>query len=170
MNLSKAGVITPIYASLALGLPLVSHIQEKKFKLLFLDIGLVKRATKLDIELLLNDDLMLINRGALTEQFVGQELLAYQDSLEEPQLYYWSRDKKGSSAEVDYLLNIGPQIIPIEVKSGKTGRLKSLQIVLEEKNLPLGLRISAKKLQGEGNILSIPFYMISQIARLVAEP
>ncbi len=167
-SLSKAGVITPIYASLAAGLPLISHVQEKKFKLLFLDIGLLKRASRLDIDLLLNPALMLNNRGALTEQFVGQELLAYQDPYDEAQLYYWCRDKKGSSAEVDYLSHVDSQIIPIEVKSGKTGRLKSLQILLQEKSLPLGIRISTKKLQRQGNILSIPFYMIAEIARLVS--
>lgn len=166
-KLSKAGVITPIYASTAAGLPLISHVQDKKFKLLFLDIGLLKRATKLDIDVLLDDTLILNNRGALTEQFVGQELLAYQDPYEEPQLYYWSRDKKGSQAEVDYLISVGAQIVPIEVKSGKTGRLKSLQQLLQERNLPLGIRISAKKLERENNILSIPFYMISQLERLI---
>ena len=74
--------------------------------LLFLDVGLVKRATKLDIELLFSKDLMLLNRGALAEQFVGQELLSYQDPYDEPSLFYWERDKKNSTAEVDYLINV----------------------------------------------------------------
>lgn len=167
-DLSKAGVIFPIYSTTAAGLPLVAHIQEKKFKLLFLDIGLLKRATKLDMELLLADDLMLVNQGSFTEQFVGQELLAYQDPYDEPQLYFWSRDKKNSMAEVDYLFNINSTIVPIEVKSGKTGSLKSLHILMEEKKLPIGIRISSKKLNKHDNILSIPFYMIDQISRLIS--
>lgn len=167
-DLSKAGVIHPIYSTSASGLPLNTYVQEKKFKLLFLDIGLLKRATKLDMDVLMAKDLLLLNRGAMAEQFVGQELLAYQDPYEEPQLYYWSRDKKNSQAEVDYLINVGSSIVPIEVKAGKTGRLKSLQLLLEETHLPVGLRISEKKLRKENNILSIPLYMIFELPRLMA--
>lgn len=166
-HLSKAGVIFPIYATTAAGLPLISHTNEKKFKLLFLDMGLLKRTAKLDIELLFTEDLMLLNRGAMSEQFVGQELLAYQDPYDEPQLYYWSRDKKNSMAEVDYILNVDANIIPIEVKAGKTGRLKSLHMLMAEKDLPIGVRISAKPLSCHDNILSLPFYMISQLPRLL---
>jgi predicted AAA+ superfamily ATPase len=167
--LNKAGVISQVYATSAAGLPLITHAKENKFKLLFLDIGLLKRATKLDIDLLLQDDLTLINQGVLTEQFVGQELLAYQEAYDEPQLYYWAREQKSSNAEVDYLTTVGSRIVPIEVKSGKTGRLKSLHLLLQERNLPIGIRISAPKLQLNNNILSIPFYMIDQLPRLVDE-
>lgn len=121
-DLNMAGVIASIYSTSAAGLPLITHINEKKFKLLFLDIGLLKRASRLDIELLFTEDLLLLNRGALAEQFVGQELLAHQDPHDQSHLYYWSRDEKGSTAEVDYVINIDSKIIPIEVKSGKTGQ------------------------------------------------
>jgi uncharacterized protein len=166
--LNKAGVIFSIHATTAAGLPLITHVNEKKFKVLFLDIGLLKRATKLDIDLLLQHDLMLLNRGAMSEQFVGQELLAYQDPYDEPHLYYWMRDKKSSMAEVDYLINVNASIIPIEVKAGKTGTLKSLHLLMQEKNLPLGVRISEKQLSQHENILSIPLYMIDQLPRLLA--
>ncbi len=165
--LNKAGVISPIYTTSAAGLPLNIHINDKKFKLLFLDVGLLKRATKLDIDLLFTENLLLLNQGAIAEQFVGQELLAYQDPYEEPELFFWARDKKSSHAEVDYLININSQILPIEVKSGKTGSLKSLHLLMQERKLPLGIRISAKTLNLHGNILSIPFYMINQLKRLV---
>ncbi|MDQ2993650.1 MAG: ATP-binding protein [Pseudomonadota bacterium] len=168
-DLSKAGVISPIYSTSASGLPLVTHTNEKKFKLLFLDIGILKRATRLDMELLFAEDLMLLNRGAIAEQFVGQELLAYQNPHDQPHLYYWSRDEKSSQAEVDYIINIDSKIVPIEVKSGKTGSLKSLHIFLEEKNCPLGVRISAKELSRHQNIISIPLFMINQLERLIAE-
>ncbi len=168
-DLNKAGVISSIYSTSAVGLPLLTHINEKKFKLLFLDIGILKRATRLDMELLFSEDLMLLNRGALAEQFVGQELLAYQDPHDQPHLYYWSREEKGSTAEVDYVINIDSKIIPIEVKSGKTGSLKSLHLFLKEKELPLGVRISAKELSKHQNILSIPLYMIYQLPRLIDE-
>lgn len=167
-GLAKAGVIFPVNATSASGLPLLTHVNEKYFKLLFLDVGLLKRATKLDVDLLLNEDLLLLNRGAIAEQFVGQELLAYQEPNDEPQLYYWTRSAKNSTAEVDYVININSKIVPIEVKAGKTGSLRSLQLLIKEKKLPLGVRISARELNLHGNILSIPFYLIDQLPRLIA--
>ena len=167
LDLKKAGVIFPIYSTSASGLPLLTHLNEKRFKLLFLDVGLMKRAAKLDIDLLFTQDLMLLDRGAIAEQFVGQELLAYQDPLDEPQLYYWSREDKNSTAEVDYVLNFDSTIAAIEVKAGKTGTLRSLHLLMKEKKLPIGVRISTLKLQMNDNILSVPFYLISQLERLL---
>ena len=166
-DLKKAGVIFPVYSTAASGLPLLTYLNEKRFKLLFLDVGLMKRATKLDLELLFSEDLMLLNRGAIAEQFVGQELLAYQDPFDEPQLYYWSREDKSSTAEVDYVLNFDSRIVPIEVKAGKTGSLKSLHLLMQEKGFSLGLRLSTQKLQMNEQILSVPFYLISQLARFI---
>lgn len=167
LDLKKSGVIFPVYSTSASGLPLLTHLNEKRFKLLFLDVGLMKRAAKLDIDLLFTQDLMLLDKGAIAEQFVGQELLAYQDPLDEPQLYYWTREDKSSTAEVDYVLNFDSTITPIEVKAGKTGTLKSLHLLMKEKKLPIGVRISTQKLQKNENILSIPFYLISQLNRLL---
>lgn len=167
LDLKKAGVIFPIYSTAAAGLPLLTHLNEKRFKLLFLDVGLMKRAAKLDIDLLFTQDLMLLDRGAIAEQFVGQELLAYQDPFDEPQLYYWSREDKNSAAEVDYVLNFDSTITGIEVKAGKTGTLRSLHLLMKEKELPTGVRISTLKLQMNDNILSVPFYLISQLKRLL---
>ena len=127
----------------------------------------MKRAAKLDIDILFTQDLMLLDRGAIAEQFVGQELLAYQDPFDEPQLYYWSREDKSSTAEVDYVLNVDSLITPIEVKAGKTGTLRSLHLMMKEKDLPTGVRISTLKLQVNDNILSVPFYLISQLKRLL---
>ena len=75
----------------------------------------------------------------------------------------------GSDAEVDYVIEVGPNIIPIEVKSGAEGRLRSLKQFMEEKKSILGLRISQAPLAFEGNILSVPFYMIREIPRLVLD-
>ena len=96
-----------------------------------------------------------------------QELLAYQDCRLEPQLHYWSRDEIGSQAEVDYLISLDSQIIPIEVKSGTTGKLKSMHLLMREKNLPLGIRLSESPLALHHQILSVPFYLIHEIPRLV---
>ena len=82
---------------------------------------------------------------------------------------FWARDKQNSSAEVDYLINFDSRIIPIEVKSGKTGSLKSLHLLMNERDLTLGVRISAQELQYREKILSVPFYMIDQIPRLITD-
>lgn len=105
--------------------------------------------------------------SSLAEQFVGQELLAYAPSYQKSQLYYWQRDKRGSQAEVDYVITVGSKIIPLEVKAGKTGRLRSMQIFLDERNYDLGIRVSQSQLSLEKRILSIPLYLIHEIPRLI---
>jgi predicted AAA+ superfamily ATPase len=132
-----------------------------------LDIGLVKRACRLDLDILFNKDLMLINDGSLAEQLVGQELIAYNATEGDNFLFFWVRDALNSSAEVDYLVNVGEYIVPIEVKSGSTGSLRSLKIFMEEKKSTLGIRISEKQFSLEKNILNLPFYMIESLPRLV---
>jgi predicted AAA+ superfamily ATPase len=168
-SLKQAGLIYPIYSTTAAGLPLESLINEKRFKLLFLDIGLVRRASHINIELLFQEDILQVNQGALAEQFVGQELLAYQDPYTEGKLYFWSRDKKSSTAEVDYISHFNGGIFPIEVKAGNKNQLKSLRLYLTERQAKFGIRISQAPLALEDNILSIPLYLISQLERLVKE-
>lgn len=167
-DLTDASIVTKIYCASASGLPLINTINEKKFKLLFIDIGLVSQTSALSAEILMQDDLILINRGNLAEQFVGQELLAHAANFEKAKLYYWERTKASSTAEVDYVTNVDSKIIPIEVKAGTTGRLKSLQLFLKEKKSKLGVRISQRPLQLEQNILSLPLYMISELTRIVS--
>lgn len=166
--LTKAGIIYPVYHTSANGSPLLLGANEKKFKLLFLDIGLVKHALGLEATTLLTENLILINQGDLAEQFVGQELMAYQKSYESASLFYWEREKKGSQAEIDYIIALGSAIYPIEVKSGKTGRLKSLNVFLTEHTQQnKGIRISQNPLSFSNNILTVPFYMIHELSRLL---
>lgn len=166
-NLSKAGLINQVFSTNATGLPLRSLIHEKRFKLLFLDIGLVSSAVQYDPQLMMNNYLLGVNRGALTEQFVGQELLANQDCYLDSEIYYWSRDVRGSTAEIDYVMQAGSQIIPVEVKSGSTGRMKSLHMFMAEHHSSLGIRISALPFGRHQNIASIPFYLVSELERLI---
>lgn len=165
--LEQAGVLQRVYASQASGIPLNATLNEKRFKLVYVDVGLANRVSKIDIATLLREDLEYMNRGHITEQFVGQELLAYMPSEEEPELYYWAKDKPGSQAEVDFVIQHQGKIVPIEVKAGKTGRLKSLRIFMKEKQLYLGVRVSQKPLSLEDNILSVPYYMLSELPRLL---
>ena len=149
------------------GLPLIALANPKKFKLLFLDIGLLRRASAVDLTFTDESDLMLVNQGAFVEQFVGQELLAYGKSDEEQRLFSWVREVRGSSAEVDFIITYQNRIIPIEVKAGATGRLKSLKIFLQERSMTCGVRVSQAPLSWDPPILSVPFYMIGEVSRLV---
>jgi len=102
-------------------------------KALFLDIGLMQHHCGINpLNVLQSSDLSNIYQGALAEQFVGQELLAAGGS-ENFKLFYWSRAKKSSSAEVDYLYVKDGEVLPVEVKSGPAGKLKSLHIFLNER-------------------------------------
>lgn len=165
--LEDANIFQRVCASSASGLPLDATINEKKFKINFVDVGLVKRTQQLDASLLLEKDFLLLDRGGLAEQFVGQELLVYGESFEKTKLYFWARDQAGR-AEVDYLLNVGTNIYPIEVKAGQIGKLRSLQQYLLTHTAQLGIRISAQPLSLRDNILSVPFYMVSELRRLLS--
>lgn len=167
--LRKAGVIYTVRATTASGLPLVTTVNERKFKLLVLDVGLMNSTTRLSAQTLMDDNLILLHQGAIAEQFVGQEFLAYAPYYREEDLFYWQRDKLGAVSEVDYVIALDNSIFPVEVKSGSTGRLKSLQIYIDEKSIQFGIRISQNTLSFGKRILSVPLYMISELHRLISE-
>ena len=161
--LSQARVIRKIPATSPAGLPLEASASEKKFKTLMLDIGLMQQLCGLPVDTeYRKDNLLDIYNGAMAEQFAGQEFIAAGKDT----LYYWSRDEKSSSAEVDYLLSSNGSIIPVEVKSGVSGRLKSMHLLLEKfTNCPYGLVLSGSsyaRLQ-EQKLVFIPLYYAFQI-------
>ncbi len=165
--LIQAGLILPVYDTRANALPLNATINEKKFKVLFLDVGLVNFSTKLNADILMQDDLLLLNDGALAEQFVGQELIATQPNFQELALYFWQRHERNDAAEIDYVIQHHNNILPIEVKSGKTGRLRSLHSFMNINKKTIGIKVSQDTLRFENNILSLPLYMISELSRIV---
>jgi predicted AAA+ superfamily ATPase len=120
-------------------------------------------------DILFEQDVILINRGALAEQFVAQELAAYSDPYQLCELFWWAREKPNSSAEIDFVISLGSKIFPIEVKAGKIGRLRSLKIFLEERESLLGVRVSQNPLSREGEVLTIPLYLIEQLPRLIKQ-
>lgn len=166
--LSSAGLLHFVRETNASGLPLATQGEYKRFKLLFLDIGLIYRHFNIEAQTLLKEDLVLLNKGALAEQFVGQELIAASRPVIKEELYYWQRDYPRSSAEVDYIVSIGTQCVPLEVKAGKTGRLRSLQIFLREKQCKLGVQISTQNLHVSPPLLFLPLYLIPELPRLAA--
>ncbi len=161
--LDKSNVITPVYHTSANGLPLGAEVNPDKFKAVFLDVGLAQRLVGLDLkEWFLNPKESFINQGNMVESFVGQELLAYSDPIERQKLYYWHRETNGSTAEVDYVRQIGSDIVPIEVKSGTTGTLKSMhEFFKAHKKTQYGVRFSARNYSENDKIRSYPLYAIA---------
>jgi predicted AAA+ superfamily ATPase len=181
--LEMAKVIYRVHHSAGNGVPLGAEMKAKDFKPLFLDTGLMTQSLGLNLSTLQAvKDLTLVNNGAVAEQFIGQHLLYQNLSYEKPELYYWNREKKSSSAEVDYLVSIENKVIPVEVKAGASGSLKSLQVFLAEKRVPVALRFNsmtpsltelAVKIKGTFGhpylFLSLPHYLVCQAKRLLKE-
>jgi len=166
--LEFAGVINRITSCTTPQLPLSYYAKENFFKLFFLDTGLAIKASGLEESIFKSPDLLGVYEGGLAEQFVGQELILLASPEEKAKLYYWERSKKGSSAEIDYLLVHNSRVYPIEVKSGATGSLKSLGMYRKEYNPPLAIRYSPHNLSFHEGLLSIPLYMIGQTKRLIS--
>ena len=126
--LCKARVIHKIASCNPSGLPLGATANDKRFKAALLDIGLLQNLCQVPVELeFRQDDLLAMYRGKLAEQFVAQELIANHTG----ELFYWAREARSSNAEVDYLAVREGRIVPIEVKSGGGGSLRSLHLMLE---------------------------------------
>ena len=106
---------------------------------------------------------MRVRDGAVAEQFVGQELLAAAPPHRTPELFFWARREKGSNAEVDYLLAAGGRVVPVEVKSGKTGRLRSLHSFVERYRPPAAVRVYAGPFRREAGIVSVPLYALESL-------
>jgi predicted AAA+ superfamily ATPase len=141
---------------------------DRHFKVLFLDVGLMQYACGLTQEVAAAGDLLDVYRGAVAEAFVGQELLACQDRFKKPELHYWAREQKNSNAEVDYIMQSGSEIVPMEVKSGTTGTLKSLHIFLSSANMSRGLKISQGPYMPGKPVTALPLYAIGQWQELLS--
>ncbi len=178
--LSMARVGTKILHTSGNGLPLGAESNEKFFKCLMLDIGLV--SAQLGLSSARPSEVknsIFLNKGGLTEQFVGQQLRAAQTPLTDPQLFYWQRTG-GRQGEIDYCIQYGNRIVPVEVKSGKAGSMKSLHHFMAEKNLDFAVRfnidyplvenLEIKTTSGihvSYRFLSIPVYLTEQIHNLI---
>ena len=169
--LNLARVCHRVQCSASNGVPLGSETRAKFFKEIFLDVGLACALLELSLsDLNRIDDLTLINSGAVAEQVVGQLLRTLNPFYVEPALFYWQREEEGSQAEVDYVIQHGPVVIPIEVKAGATGKLKSLHLLMTLKKLSIGVRIySGMPLQSNDacRLISLPFYLMGQLRRVL---
>ena len=124
----KARVFGRVRASACTGVPLYADTEEGAWKGLFLDVGLMNFACGVDWRMLERlDDVRFVNEGAMAEQYVGQQLLVRNGSMERPMLAYWLREGGKNNAEVDFVFSRGTEIVPVEVKAGAAGSLKSLR-------------------------------------------
>ncbi|MCF6268174.1 MAG: ATP-binding protein [Melioribacteraceae bacterium] len=156
--LERAGVVYRIKQTTSIGLPFEAGVKENFFKMLFIDIGLLHAINGIYSETVKEKDLTIIFKGAVAEQFVGQEIITLKNNFIKPAMYYWAREAKNSSAEIDYLIELNNNVIPIEIKSGTTGRMKSMKLFLESYNIKSGIKISQARYEDKTNIISVPFY------------
>ena len=105
------------------------------------------------------------NKGFLAEQFVGTGLIKYGDPQSKSPLFYWHREKPGSTAEVDYVIQQSEKLIPVEVKSGTQGKMQSLWTFLKGKKIERGIRISLELFARYDGIDVYPLYAIENIVR-----
>ena len=165
------------------GLPLGAEARDDAFKVLFLDVGLLLRACGLGAATVEHgSDLMLVNAGAVAEQVVGQHLLYARPCWELLELYCWAREKPTAAAEVDYVIARAGQIVPVEVKAGKKGTVRSLWQFVAEKRTELALRFNTEKpslldavdtmhdrTRVAYRLLSLPLYLVDHANRLLDE-
>ncbi len=160
--LERANVFTKVTQSSGQGIPIGAQADLHDFKIIFLDVGLTQALLDLDIAPWFFDPLTtFINKGEIVESFVGQEILAYTDPIKKEHLYYWHRETKGSGAEVDYLVQLKEKVVPVEVKSGASKRIKSMHIFLEShQKSSYGIRFWAGNYEKEQTIDSYPLYAV----------
>ena len=169
-TLEKVLLLHLVYPNTSTTLPFLPDLK-KSPRLQILDTGMLNHFVGIQKEILGSNDLSKIYQGTMIEHLTGQELLANQyNALSE--LFFWVKEKKESTAEVDFLISFEGKIIPIETKSGKTGTLKSLHLFMEAAPHNMAVRFYA----GDVNItevktpqnktfflLSLPYYLVSQI-------
>ena len=169
--LIMAGLVIPVTHTSANGLPLGAETNAKKRKMLLFDTGIFQRILKLDIgQLIVVEELEIINKGGIAEQYCGLELIKNASCYEQTSLYYWHREALNSSAEIDYLLQIQSDIVPLEVKSGTKGSMNSMFLFLKEKKRKYGIRLSLENFSSFRNIKVIPLYALSTVGRMNANP
>jgi hypothetical protein len=168
--LQRVMLIYLLYPSVTTELPIISDYK-KSPRLQFLDTGLLNFIVGLQGEFFKFEDLHSIYRGALAEHIVGQELLGLDN--ERPQrITFWVREQKQSNAEVDFIIPFKQYVIPLEVKAGKSGALRSLQQFINRAPHPYALRLYAGPLQETKvssptvkpfRLLNLPYFLAGKV-------
>jgi predicted AAA+ superfamily ATPase len=162
--LEQVGLIHKIHRVETAGLPLAAYKQEA-FKLYFLDVGLLSAMAGLSTQNLAdpNTDLFTHFRGALTEQFVLQELKTLESK---PQIFYWENNRRNGLAEVDFVIQKEGEIIPIEAKAALNLQAKSLKVFMEYYKPKTAVRTSLSRFNRNKNLYDIPLNLIGELDRI----
>ena len=161
MWLSDCGLVYKVSRVNAAGIPLRAYEDLKAFKLFVVDVGLLGCMTGLRQCVLLDgNDLFSEFKGALTEQYVCQQL----KTIEDLGIYYYTNDR--GSCEVDFVVDTGEQIIPVEVKAEVNLRAKSLKTYREKFSPEIAVRTSMADYKKEEGLVNLPLYAIGQITRI----
>lgn len=159
--LSDCGLVHKVSRVNAAGIPLRAYEDLKAFKLFVLDVGLLGCMTGLRQRTLLDgNDLFVEFKGALTEQYVCQQL----QTIEDLDVYYYTNDR--GSCEVDFIVDTGERIIPVEVKAETNLKSKSLRTYREKFSPEISIRTSMADYKKEDWLVNLPLYAIDQIARI----
>ena len=169
-TLERAMIVNLIYPTTAVEAPMLTN-KRKSPKLFFLDIGLVNYINNLQAKFFNLADLNSLSRGQIAEQAIAQQLLSRNSSLH-LDFNFWVREKAQSSAEVGLMINYQNQLIPIEVKSGKVGKLRSLHQFMDRSQGEVALRFTSSEFQVDQvktpagkqfTLINLPHYLASQI-------
>jgi predicted AAA+ superfamily ATPase len=164
--LERANIIHIVRHSSGQGIPIGGEADFNTFKVIYLDIGLCQAILGSDISIWFLRPLEgFENRGEIAEGFIGQELICYANPEVRADIHFWKRKEKNSSAEVDYLIQRGETILPIEVKSGHGNTLRSLHLFLESHHKsPVAIRFSSLNYSLTNTIDSRPLYAAASLA------
>ena len=167
--LEKAHILTKVKCTSGAGVPLAAGASEKRYKLVFLDVGLMQRLMGTRYrDWSDNKSLISAHTGAIAEQFVGQELMSQEGINRNPGLYYWDRAARSSTAEIDYLTTVHDKIVPVEVKASAFGHLKSLHLFLSKyPSVPFGIKASEQNFARRGKIIAVPLYSVIRIGNIL---
>ena len=158
--LRDANVVNKIYNVTKPSMPLIGYNDLASFKMYLNDVGLLRKKTDLDSKVIIEENKLFQEfKGALTENYVLQTLVA--NGLKP---YYYTFDNK---YEIDFIIQYQNEIIPIEVKSGKSVNNTSLKVYNEVNKPKTRIRLSMKNLSKDDNLINIPLFMIEYLKEFI---
>ncbi len=172
--IEKTMLLQMVYPVVNTGFP--KDIKNRSPKLQLLDTGLVNYKAGIQGELLGSSNIEDAYRGKIAEHITGQELLSSENSVL-ARLNYWVRDTKNAQAEVDFVVPFNGLLVPIEVKSGASGKLRSLHRFMDEAPHQWAVRVYSGKLSIENattlagksyKLINIPFYLTGRMVNVLA--
>ena len=173
-SLDLAGIIRLIYPSTSIEPPIVTNLR-KRPRLQFLDTGLLNNSLNLQGDLLKESDMNSFHRGKIAQHLVTQQLISIEETIRYNP-HFWVREEKDSNSEVDFIYQYGGYVIPIEVKSGKQGRLRSLHQFMERSKHHFAIRLFAGEYSVEQattpngtpyHLMNLPYFLATKIPQYI---